>query len=123
MLPDLDLLLVPLHRRAHRAPWSHSLGASLMATGAWLAILLVAAPRIGLEPICQVSVSASAAVVFLGSFLHSVEDALTRYGCQLLHPISRRTYRGPFKYDDKAANTVLSLLSLLLITLSMLGNL
>ncbi|UCE44862.1 MAG: metal-dependent hydrolase, partial [Methanobacteriota archaeon] len=123
MLPDLDLLLVPLLRRAHRSPWSHSLGASLMTTGAWLAILLVVARWIGLEPIYQVSVSASAAVVFIASFLHSVEDALTRYGCQLLHPLSRRIYRGPFRYDDMAANAVLLLLSLILIMLSMLGNL
>ena len=121
LLPDLDVLLVPIFRNAHRSPWSHSIGAAFFSSMIWLVAFAVVLPEIGLRSMELFFATTSAAVVFLGVFAHAAEDAMTRSGCQLMFPLFRRRFRGPFAHDDVVANALLSaacvaLISLLLIS-------
>ena len=108
MLPDLDVLPSRLYRRAHRSPWSHSIGASAVCCVAWVFVSITVLPGMGFQPAKASFIVASGMVIFISVFVHAVEDAMTRHGCILLFPLSRRRFRGPFAYDDVVANATLS---------------
>lgn len=118
VLPDLDLLFSGLGRRVHRSAASHSLLASALMTAAWAALLVFSSGSTWLDPIGTWPVVSTSAVAFLASFLHTAEDSMTLYGCKLLFPLSGRTFRGPVRYDDVAANSVLLVSALVVIAVS-----
>ena len=117
ILPDFDLVLSPLWRRAHRSAGSHSLIAAASMGVAWYAAVVFV-----IEPYSILSLGsaaeASAAVAFGAAFLHAAEDSLTVQGCRLMYPLSRRRWRGPVRYDDIASNAILSLVSVAIVWLS-----
>lgn len=119
VLPDLDLLFSGFGRRVHRSPASHSLLASALMAGAWALSLAVAPGISGLDHLSSWPISSTAAVAFLASLLHAAEDSMTLYGCKLLFPLSSRTFRGPVRYDDLAANLGLVVLALFVIVISL----
>ena len=108
MLPDLDVLLTPVCRSAHRSPWSHSIGAAALLTSAWSVAYLFVLPETDFVSAEITFAIASAVVVFLSVLAHAAEDALTHHGCLLLFPVSRRRFSGPFAYDDIVVNATLS---------------
>ena len=116
--PDLDLLLAGLARRAHRSPASHSLLASSGFALIWAVALLVLRDQAAFDFLSGFPVMSTASVAFLASFLHASEDSLTIQGTKLLYPFSRKTFRGPVRYDDHTANLILSILAVFAILLS-----
>ncbi|MDH3365160.1 MAG: metal-dependent hydrolase [Thermoplasmata archaeon] len=112
LLPDSDVFLMPLSRNAHRSVWTHSLSGSALLSLAWLLILVVALRGAYLPFSDSSAATTSVAVVFIASFAHAGEDALTFQGCRLLHPITGRRFSGPFRYNDIMANAIISLVSL-----------
>ena len=115
LLPDVDVFLMPLSRKAHRSVWTHSLFASALFSFVWLMIALMVLRGTGLPFSDTAAAAASVATVFLASFAHVGEDSLTVQGCKLLHPITGRRFSGPFRYNDVVANTILSVVSLAVI--------
>jgi membrane-bound metal-dependent hydrolase YbcI (DUF457 family) len=115
LLPDIDVFLTPLSRKAHRSVWTHSLSASVLFSFVWLVIALLVLRGTGLPFADTAIVAASVGTVFLSSFAHAGEDSLTVQGCKLLHPITGRRFSGPFRYDDVVANAILSVVSLAVI--------
>ncbi len=111
VLPDFDVALTPLWTRAHRSVASHSLMAAVCAAAAWYVIVAVVLSEFDFFE-DQDSVMASSVTVLLATFLHAAEDSLTKQGCRLLFPLSRRRFRGPVRYDDLATNASLSVLAL-----------
>lgn len=112
ILPDFDILFSGFGRSVHRSPASHSLIASLAATAIWVLLLCAIRDVSSLQMLCRIPISASALAAFCASFLHVLEDSLTRQGCRALYPFSRRTFRGPVRYDDIAANAALNVVAL-----------
>ena len=49
----------------------------------------------------------STVVVFMASFVHTLEDSLTFQGCKLFYPLSRRRYKGVVRFDDVVVNAIL----------------
>lgn len=117
ILPDFDLMLSPLWRGAHRSVASHSLLASFLAAGGWFVVLRLVIEPWGLMDATGLLLP-SILVAFSASFAHAAEDSLTRQGCVLLYPLSRRRLRGPVRYDDVATNTLISLCAVLALLLS-----
>jgi membrane-bound metal-dependent hydrolase YbcI (DUF457 family) len=110
ILPDFDIALTPLWARAHRSAGSHSLLAAACMAAAWYIIVRTLVSDLGLFDTAE-GVVASAATAFAAAFVHAAEDALTKQGCLLLYPLSRRRFRGPVRYDDLVANTALTFLA------------
>ena len=108
ILPDFDLLLSPLFRGAHRSAGSHSLLASAVASASWVVLLVFVAPVLDSSLVADGDTVASTTVVaFLSMFVHAAEDSLSIGGCRLFYPLSKRRFRGPVRYDDIVANSVL----------------
>ena len=114
VLPDFDVMLTPLWPRAHRSAGSHSLLAAVCMAATWYVVALMALSKFGLFD-GQDFVVASSVTAFTASFLHAAEDSLTKQGCRLLFPLSRRRLRGPVRYDDPVTNAALSLMALVAI--------
>jgi membrane-bound metal-dependent hydrolase YbcI (DUF457 family) len=112
LIPDIDVLLAPLSRRAHRSIWTHSLFASVLLSGIWFAVVLTALRGTGLPFAGDGAATASIATVFFASFAHAGEDSATIQGCRLLYPLTRRRFSGPFRYDDIVTNWLISIASL-----------
>lgn len=109
ILPDFDLALSPLFRGAHRSAGSHSLLASAIASASWAALLMFVVPALGpTVAVGESTIVATTAVVFLSMFVHALEDSLSVGGCKLFYPLSNRRVRGPVRYDDLVANSVLA---------------
>jgi len=119
ILPDFDVLLSGFGRGVHRSPASHSLIASVAATAIWVLLLFAIKDMSSLQILCRAPISSSALTAFCASSLHVLEDSFTRQGCRALYPLSRRSFRGPVRYDDKAANAVLSLVALAMILVAL----
>ncbi len=115
LIPDIDVLLAPLSKKAHRSIWTHSLFASVLLSGIWCVVLLTALPGIGLPFDNNGVAAASIATVFFASFAHAGEDSITIQGCRLLYPITRRRFAGPFRYDDIVANSLISIASMVVL--------
>jgi len=111
VLPDFDVMLTPLWPRAHRSAGSHSLLAAVCMAATWYVVALMALSQLGLFE-GQDFVVASSVTAFAAAFLHAAEDSLTKQGCRLLFPLSRRRVRGPVRYDDPVTNAALSVLAL-----------
>jgi len=111
MLPDLDVVLTPLHAQAHRSVGSHSLLAAVCMAATWYVVALMVLSKFDLFD-GQDFVVASSVAAFAAAFLHAAEDSLTKQGCRLLFPLSRRRLRGPVRYDDPVTNAALSVLAL-----------
>ena len=122
VLPDLDVLLKPLHPEVHRSAWSHSIGASMAASAALLLFMTVLSPVLLDWDIGETESLACAGVVFLSMFMHSAGDSFTRSGCRLLYPFSKRRFSGPFRYDDVVANATLSLAAMAAIAILLLAE-
>jgi membrane-bound metal-dependent hydrolase YbcI (DUF457 family) len=118
ILPDFDLLFSHIWNRAHRSVGSHSLIAAGMMALAWYLVV-----RFIVEPQGFVELGSllmpSAVVAFAASFLHAAEDSMTKQGCRLLYPVSRRRFRGPVRYDDLATNSILYLAATVVIIVCM----
>lgn len=112
VLPDIDILFSGFGKGVHRSPATHSLLASAIMSLAFLSLITVVDGNLDPNPFSELSLAPMVAVAFLASFLHSGEDSLTSYGCRLFYPFSRRVFRGPVRYDDWAANGILSLIAI-----------
>jgi membrane-bound metal-dependent hydrolase YbcI (DUF457 family) len=112
ILPDLDIALSSVWPGAHRSAGSHSLMAAMLMALAWYSVVVLILNPAGVLTAGSVG-AASAAVAFVAAFVHAMEDSLTRHGCRLLYPLSRRRWRGPVRYDDIASNAALSLIAVL----------
>jgi membrane-bound metal-dependent hydrolase YbcI (DUF457 family) len=119
LVPDLDLLLSGFGRKVHRSPASHSLMASFILGILWMTALIILRDRLSFDLLQGIPIPSTSLVVFFSSFLHAAEDSLTLYGTRLLFPISKRTFRGPVRYDDYFANLALCALAALLILVSL----
>jgi membrane-bound metal-dependent hydrolase YbcI (DUF457 family) len=115
LLPDIDVFLISLSRKAHRSVWTHSLFASVLFSFVWFMIAQMVLRGPGLPFANTAAAAASVATVFLASFTHAGEDSLTVQGCKLLHPITGRRFSGPFRYNDVVANAIISIISLAVI--------
>ncbi|MCJ7606658.1 MAG: metal-dependent hydrolase [Thermoplasmata archaeon] len=120
--PDLDIVLARAGLRVHRCVVSHSLLAAALFSAAWLAMLSAISEFWGsLAP--SVPLWPSVAVVFLSAFMHAAEDSMTRAGCKLFYPFSRRVFRGPIRYDDLVTNASVSAVALLVVLVSLANDL
>lgn len=113
--PDYDLLLARITQRVHRSVASHSLLAAVALSCCWAAILLILRYEYLSSVLDMRYISSSALVVFMSAFMHAAEDSLTMAGCILFYPISKRRWTGPVRYDDFAANAILSAVAVLAI--------
>jgi membrane-bound metal-dependent hydrolase YbcI (DUF457 family) len=111
ILPDFDIAFTPLWARAHRSVGSHSLLAATCMAVVWCMVALTFSSDIGFF-VGSEGIIASAVTAFAAAFVHAAEDSLTKQGCLLLYPLSRRRFKGPVRYDDIAANAALLLLAL-----------
>lgn len=111
VLPDFDVILTPLWPRAHRSAGSHSLLAAVCMAATWYVVALTMLSPFGLFE-GQDFVVASSVTAFAAAFLHAAEDSLTKQGCRLFFPLSRRRLRGPVRHDDPVTNAALSVLAL-----------
>ncbi len=121
-VPDLDVMVARLGFDVHRSPASHSLMASVILAAGW-AIALTAVGDTLDELGGWFQLWPSTIVVLSSTFLHAVEDSMTRAGCKLMYPLSRKILRGPVRYDDVAANAALSAIALLLMLVSLANDL
>lgn len=121
-VPDLDMVVARMGLDVHRSPASHSLLAAVLLSVGW-AVALASAGDVLDEAGAGIPLWPSAAVVLLSVFLHAAEDSVTRAGCRLLFPLSRRVFRGPVRYDDVVANASLSALALLVLLISLTNDL
>jgi len=122
VLPDIDILLSGFGKRIHRSPATHSLLASSIMALVWLLLVVPMGQVLNPNPFSGVPLLPSTAIAFLASFLHSAEDSLSVYGCRLFYPVSRRVFRGPVRYDDWAANGVLSFVAVAAIVASQMAS-
>ena len=119
ILPDFDLMLAPLYRGAHRSVGSHSLMASAAAAACWATLLVFVAPAMDHSLTADRDTALSTTtVVFLSMFAHAAEDSLSVGGCRLFYPFSRRRFRGPVRYDDVVANSILIVVAVVVILAS-----
>jgi len=122
VLPDIDILLSGFGKRIHRSPATHSLLASSIMALAWLLLVVPMGQSLNPNPFSGIPPLPSTVIAFLASFLHSAEDSLSVYGCRLFHPFSRRVFKGPVRYDDWAANGLLSLVAVAAIVASQMAS-
>jgi len=122
VLPDIDILLSGFGKRVHRSSATHSLLASGIMALAWLFLIVSAGRFLDPNPFSAMPLFSSTMVAFLASFLHSAEDSLSVYGCRLFYPLSRRVFRGPVRYDDWAANGLLSFVAVVAIVASQMAS-
>ena len=124
LVPDLDLLLSPLIRGAHRCAGSHSFLAAVWMSCAWAVSLLMVAPKLGIfEAVDTTTLLVTTTVVFASVFIHAIEDSFSRGGCRLFYPLSRKRIRGPVRYDDIATNSAITVVAaaVILVTLGSQG--
>lgn len=117
--PDLDLLFAGLGKRVHRSPATHSLLASIGFMCVWGLAVLSEGHLTGTGYLSATPVLVSSLVVFSSVFVHALSDSATVYGCRLMFPLTSRVFRGPVRYDDAAANTLLLLLALVVIAVAL----
>jgi len=122
ILPDIDILFSGFGKRIHRSPATHSLLASSIMALAWLLLIGPTGQVLDPNPFAGIPSLPSTAIAFLASFLHSAEDSLSVYGCRLFYPVSSRVFKGPVRYDDWAANGVLSFVAVAAIVASQMAS-
>jgi len=118
VVPDLDLLFSGLGKNVHRSPATHSLLASVLFACAWAIAVFSENRLFGTEHLDAVPLWISSLAVFVSAFLHAASDSATIHGCILMFPLTRRRFRGPVRYDDVAANSLLLVLSVAVTTAS-----
>ncbi len=111
IFPDFDIIFSGLGRRVHRSAASHSLLASSIFALAWAVLLMTVSGMPHLSWLDAIPLVPSTVVVFLASFVHTLEDSLTFQGCRLFYPLSLRKYKGGVRYDDVAANAILTVIA------------
>lgn len=116
--PDLDLFLSGLGKNVHRSPATHSLLASVLFACAWAMAVFSENSLFGTDHLDAVPLWISSLAVFASAFLHAASDSTTVQGCILMFPLARRRYRGPLRYDDIVANSLLLVLSAAVIAVS-----
>jgi len=118
VVPDLDLLFSGLGKNVHRSPATHSLLASVLLTCTWAVAVFSESSLFGTEHLDAAPLWISSLAVFVSAFLHAASDSATVHGCILMFPLTRRRYRGPVRYDDVVANSLLLLLSAVAVTVT-----
>ncbi len=120
VLPDADVIFHGAGPLRHRGVWSHSLLSSTV-----LSLLagsgVFAVENMGVynfEPAWWWSFFVGS-VAFFASFFHTWADSLTRGGAYLLFPLSRRKFRGRWRYDSFIPNTGLVVAGALVIGFSL----
>ncbi|MCJ7562536.1 MAG: metal-dependent hydrolase [Thermoplasmata archaeon] len=107
IFPDFVLIFSGLSRRVHRSAASHSLLASVLFALAWAVLLISVSGTSQMSWLDTIPLLPSTVVVFMASFVHTLEDSLTFQGCKLFYPLSRRRYKGVVRFDDVVVNAIL----------------
>lgn len=117
LLPDADLIFMPLSKMMHRGPGTHSLGASIGIGLTMVAFVWLLGESGIIE--AELGIFVTAFIIgFTGAFSHTVTDSMTQSGTLMLWPLSMRKFQGEIKSRDLGINIILVILGIFLLLYS-----